>query len=318
MMAALSGDPSPPTPLRGTGSGPEVAPERWLAIVNPASGAMQSRAFRRRWFPLIERAVGAIAFSRRPGEATQLAATFGDYDGVAAVGGDGTVFEVLSGIDRARQRFAILPTGRGNSLARDLGIAGMRQALDALEGGQARPVDLIDTELQRADGRKMRVVAGSTVAVGYAVSVAQRSAAFKAAGKQAYAIAAGLVRPAAFHIRIGYHGAAPVPCERTGLIINNTRHIANFLAFPGADSGDGLIEAMELRAGWFRQTLHSVGVLAGHSILEPWRRVQTTAISIDLQMPAPVLVDGEIFGRVVAIRTTCLPAGVLCQVPVTS
>ncbi|HTO65358.1 MAG TPA: acylglycerol kinase family protein, partial [Bradyrhizobium sp.] len=179
------------------------AARRWFAIINPASGAMRSRAFREFWVPEIKRRAVTV-FSEGPQHATQLASEARDYHGIVAVGGDGTALEVLAGIDRQNQCFAVLPAGRGNSLARDLGVASMERGTEALGSGRARRIDLIELKLTHVDQTTTRALAASTVAVGYAVAVAQRAGDFAATGRQAYTVATAFVRPVNVDISIGY------------------------------------------------------------------------------------------------------------------
>lgn len=66
-----------------------------------------------------------IEFTKARGHATELAIgakQSGDFDLVVAVGGDGTVNEVATGLLHSNIPMGILPKGSGNGLARHLGI----------------------------------------------------------------------------------------------------------------------------------------------------------------------------------------------------
>ncbi|CAM9810188.1 unnamed protein product [Ascophyllum nodosum] len=91
--------------------------------------------------------------------ATRALRSLDDFDGIVAVGGDGTFFEVLQGLyarpDCARQlsriSLGIMPTGTGNGLAKTLseesgeeyGVVG---AAFLVAKGHTRPLDLAPTE----------------------------------------------------------------------------------------------------------------------------------------------------------------------------
>ncbi|MCC6231202.1 MAG: diacylglycerol kinase family lipid kinase [Verrucomicrobiales bacterium] len=88
---------------------------------------------------------------------------------VVAVGGDGTVADVLTGLSLhpGTPRLAILPLGTGNDAARMLGIRSPRHALDALEQGLSRPLDAIQLTTgvgSQRDTRLGLVVAGAAFA----------------------------------------------------------------------------------------------------------------------------------------------------------
>lgn len=69
------------------------------------------------------------------------------FDAVACLGGDGTLSEVVDGLLSsacvdACPPLAVLPCGRGNSFARDLGITSLSGGLSALSGGKRQAVDV--------------------------------------------------------------------------------------------------------------------------------------------------------------------------------
>ncbi len=69
---------------------------------------------------------------------------------VVAAGGDGTVNEVLRGIDDADAldsvTFAVVPAGTGNSFAKHIGVTGIDEAFDAVELGERRRIDIARTD----------------------------------------------------------------------------------------------------------------------------------------------------------------------------
>jgi YegS/Rv2252/BmrU family lipid kinase len=74
-------------------------------------------------------------FTEGPGHAYQMAVEMAnqDTDILVAVGGDGTINEVASGIERSGKIMGIIPFGSGNGLARSLGISlNNRQAVQTL------------------------------------------------------------------------------------------------------------------------------------------------------------------------------------------
>jgi len=82
------------------------------------------------------------------GDAVTLAAEAAEagFSTVVAAGGDGTVNEVVRGIDRANAfddvEFGILPLGTGNNFAEQIGIPDLETAFAVLEDGDRRRIDL--------------------------------------------------------------------------------------------------------------------------------------------------------------------------------
>ena len=98
-----------------------------MIIVNPTAGS--GRAVKLLpWIRdrLAQRPDAELHVTGRPGEAQELAARAADdgCDRVVAVGGDGTIQEVVNGVLEAASRpgIGIVPVGSGNDLARSLGL----------------------------------------------------------------------------------------------------------------------------------------------------------------------------------------------------
>lgn len=104
--------------------------KRIAFIINPISGNRTAQQLKDRLPELVLRHLDASVWSASilhtayAGHATELAAQLAEagYDAVVAVGGDGTVSEVASGLRDTRTAMGILPMGSGNGLARHLGI----------------------------------------------------------------------------------------------------------------------------------------------------------------------------------------------------
>jgi diacylglycerol kinase (ATP) len=128
--------------------------KRVAFIVNPAAASGRGRA---RWSELkggfLQDHVHArVLFTTHAGDAVQLVQEIApNCDVIVAVGGDGTAFEVASGLllsGTTEARFGIVPIGTGNDLARQCGIRDMAQARIALHGGRTKNLDVIRIQCQ--------------------------------------------------------------------------------------------------------------------------------------------------------------------------
>jgi YegS/Rv2252/BmrU family lipid kinase len=129
-------------------------------IANPISGRGRSRLLAERLrAELAARGMNAeVSFTRRKGDAAKAAAqTSDDFAAACAVGGDGTVNEVLNGIAGRNLHLAILPAGLSNVVAAELGIPRDPAAVaQAIAGRSTAAVDLC-----LADGRYFIAMAGA-------------------------------------------------------------------------------------------------------------------------------------------------------------
>jgi undecaprenyl-diphosphatase len=292
---------------------------RWLAIVNPAAGhrGEAERALDRFRRGLREGAgTIEIAGSAASGDCARIAADARAFDGLLVFGGDGTVSEVINAMEAGRQRLAVVPCGHGNCLARELGLSGVDDALAVFWTGHARRIDLLRARFTRDRDRPSDLLVASTMAAGYVCdTVALGRSRFAGLGRLAYAAASVLTRPRRIALSIdGREGVSPLPMA-TGIVINNTRYLANFQAFPDASLDDGLLDVMEQGHGWGRQMLHNLSVLAGSRRFGPCRLRQARSVSVRFARGETLMVDGELVPRVTGVDAVCEPSAVavLCR-----
>lgn len=105
-------------------------------IINPSAGrGTASKIEKRLRDQLIALGIsGEFAKTTAPGDGARMAETAvaKGYKTIVAVGGDGTVNEVINGIKRDGIAVGIIPVGKINLLARKLGIFNWQQATEVL------------------------------------------------------------------------------------------------------------------------------------------------------------------------------------------
>jgi diacylglycerol kinase (ATP) len=96
-----------------------------------------------------------VIVTERPGHACEIAVSADGYEILAAVGGDGTVGEVMTAImsrEASDVKLAIVPAGTGNDIARNAGIRSVEDAVAAVRYGKPKAFDIMRVESQM-DGR---------------------------------------------------------------------------------------------------------------------------------------------------------------------
>ena len=116
-------------------------------ILNPFSGVKINEEIRAAIHQNIdkEQFTYEIIDTQRPHHATELARQAAElgYDIVVAVGGDGSVNEVASGLMGTGVTMGILPAGSGNGLAMHLGLGrNVANAVQILNAGKTRVLDM--------------------------------------------------------------------------------------------------------------------------------------------------------------------------------
>jgi YegS/Rv2252/BmrU family lipid kinase len=115
-------------------------------IVNPISGTKSKSRLAKliRESLDLQQFAPTVVVTEYAGHATQLAQQFAlqDYYAVVAVGGDGTINEVASGLIGSQTALGIVPNGSGNGFARHLDISTrMNRAVEMLNNSEPIQVD---------------------------------------------------------------------------------------------------------------------------------------------------------------------------------
>lgn len=155
-----------------------------LFIINPISGIGRQKRIERAIPGLLDHTIYTheIRYSKYVNHAAELAAEAvrDGFDIVVAVGGDGTLGEVASGILHTSTEMAVIPAGSGNGMARELGIPrSLRGAFECINKGVTQTIDTA-----RLNGNTFISTAGS----GFDAHVANRFSVGQKRGLLRYAL----------------------------------------------------------------------------------------------------------------------------------
>jgi YegS/Rv2252/BmrU family lipid kinase len=228
--------------------------KRNLIIVNPTAG----KGAAKKAMPEIESTLDRlgldydIKYTEYPGHGIQLAeeACAGDYEIVAAVGGDGTANEVINGMMQADRNgqslpsLAVLPVGRGNDFSYGMGIPqDLEAACQLLAGDHRRKIDIgLVKGGDYPDGRYF----GNGVGIGFDTVVGFEAAKLPSfiSGIPGYLIAAVKTIFLFFNaptIHLDIDGEVlEQPCIMVSLM-NGRRMGGSFMFAPDSKSDDGVL-----------------------------------------------------------------------------
>jgi len=286
-----------------------------LAIINPQSGGGKTAGELTRVLGWLQPLISDYVVTEYRGHARELARHANGFDGVVVVGGDGTLHEVLTGIDCDNHFIAVVPSGTGNSLARDLGLRHKAAAIGAIKSGSLATIDLMEISFKDLDGRSRKSLSASTVALGYPAAANKAAEQkFKRLGKFCYPVAATIeaIGQKYFTANVDCHSGHRQSKSLTGLLINNTRHVANFCAFPEASLKDGRIEVMELAVGGAKQIIHNLFILSRGHLYAPATIRSDQSVTVNLAKPQDLMIDGEIYPGVTDLQVQVLAGRLRC------
>jgi diacylglycerol kinase (ATP) len=272
---------------------------RLAAIFNPHSGGGY-----RRDLPLILDALRGLGYdvepleTKEPGDAKRLAseAVSAGFDLVAALGGDGTVNEIVNGLAGSDTPLAIIPTGTVNVLAMELGIP--LEPPDAVQLLDRGSVSWIDLGL--AGDRYFGLMAG----VGMDAAVV---ASLNPAMKRALKEAAFAVQGVGTYLTHDDPLFRVTSVERTvegyfAVFGNSSNYGGAFGITPLADMRDGLLDVCVLKDKSFVSTVwYWTAALINAHIKHPkveYFRTESAAIeTVEAGREVLVQTDGEVAGH---------------------
>ena len=278
-----------------------------LLIFNPSSDRGRSGQKASDLRAMVEAArIGGADWrgTKYPAHATEIAAQAGvlGYDTVAALGGDGTVHEIVNGlmkVDAAqRPRLGIVPIGSGNDFAHAVGIqANPQEAVRRVFSGAAKVVDV--ALIREGAGRSEYF--DNTAGIGFdaAINIQSRQLTY-IYGFLMYLTATLLTIAknfAAPHMQVTYDGGTldqPVLMLTVG---NGPREGGGFITTPDSQLDDGLLEMLYIGpVSQFRMLQLLPKVMNATHVHEPDVKIEkTTRLVIDADRALPIHIDGELF-----------------------
>lgn len=297
-----------------------MIPGSMLLIVNPAARHGETGALVPAIQQLLQNVDHDLRLTEHTGHATQIAREASGYDTIVAVGGDGTVHEVLNGIlshpGHDRPALGLIPTGSGNDTRRTLGV----------------PEDIAEATLTVVSGRHRRFDVGvcngvyfnNSFSAGFDARVTAKAVEYKATTKRTglwlYLTAVIHVLLNEFyphHVRITWDDTET---EETDLLMVATTigatYGGGFKITPDAVADDGLldvcaIDPLSLPQALLRLPFVIIGKHTGMKVVHMSRR---RSVLIESNDPMPAQIDGEVLVDQ-RFEISILPEAIECVVP---
>jgi diacylglycerol kinase (ATP) len=259
------------------------------------------------------------------GEVTKRALEQG-ADVVLAAGGDGTIRAVAESLRGTDVPLALLPSGTGNLLARNMSLAldNIASSVETAFAGEPRPIDLGVVEAERADGSRSSHVFLVMAGLGLDAQMAANTNAMLKArvGWVAYidAIARAVRDNNRVKVRYSVDGGAQSSATVNTVIVGNCGLLPGGIQLlPDAVIDDGVFDVVAFRPGGFIgwvqisvKLFWENGVLrrstVGRRIISMSREVRAlrylraSMLTIRLERPEEFELDGDPFGEAIALK----------------
>jgi YegS/Rv2252/BmrU family lipid kinase len=299
--------------------------DRTVFLVNPAS---DNGATGKRWPELAHRAAGLglngeTLFSKRPGHLIELArqAVDGGATLVVAIGGDGTLNEVVNGIATRDVDLATIPLGTGMDFVRTYGIpTKFDDAVRVALGGTARTIDAGRVSYRTWAGDPAERWFANVGSVGMSGAVAQRANGMSKAlgGKLTffYALTRVFLEWQNTEVTVRLDDGERHGRMHDVVVANGLWHGGGMMLAPGAEPDDGLFDVVLIGdIGKVDFITTAPKIYKGKHVLHPKVEVvRSRVVEVDAPERLPIEVEGEQVGTTPA-RFEVVPGALRVRVP---
>jgi len=287
-----------------------MSPQRAKVIVNPTSGAKSAQRKWPRISALLEE-TGLIfdsVLTQRPMQAVELAREAADqgYDLVVAVGGDGTVNEVVNGLispdGKAKVDLGVICTGTANDFARNLDLPkGLEQNCQLMVSLRRMEVDVGVVECVKEGQTRQRFFVNVSGAGFDADLMEEARKTVLPLGPKGPYVGAFLKMAPTYDPKdftLSFRDRQEARRAYT-VLVSNGKYAGSILFDPEADLSDGRFEVITLDPTTLLRCLAEtyLALLEGYPKID---YVRADAVRMDSTQRLSVQADGEVLGELPA------------------
>lgn len=291
-----------------------------LVIANPAAKHGETERLIPVVGQLLHNLPHDMVLTEYMGHAAELAEKATDRDLVVAVGGDGTVHEVLNGLMKhptdTRPALGLLPTGSGNDTRRTLGV----------------PVDLTQAALSLATGERRRFDVGvcngvyfnNSFAAGLDAKVTAKAVEYKTTTKRSglWLYLTALLHVLfheldSFDLNVAFDEGTPEHHDTLIVAVTNgPTYGGGFFITPDAIPDDGLFDVCMIDPFSLPEALVRLPflIMGKHTKMKPVHMSRHAALIIECDSAVPAQIDGEVLLER-RYEISILPGAIECVVP---
>lgn len=290
-----------------------------MVICNPVSGSGRGQA----WLGVVRRVLDNAGINYTfevtggRGDAARLArsATQSGCSAVVAIGGDGTLFEVVNGVTNpaefesalsgdTRPAVGLIQAGRGSDFGRSVGVpSDVEAAALRLLNGRTEQIDLGHVTFMGLDGKERSRYFANAAGLGFDAEVTVRANAGPRILGGTIPYLNSLLRTLGSYrnkrISVSIDGAEPWHARANSIVIANGQYFGGGMRIaPDARLSDGILDVVLLGDLGKIELIRNVPrVYDGSHITHPKVKI-LTAHAVEVTSPERILLqaDGEVLG----------------------
>ncbi len=220
---------------------------------------------------------------------------------IAALGGDGTVNQVVNGIVGSGVTLGVIPAGTGSDLVKTLNIpVKTEDAVDVLLNGKERLIDIGEIKGKAwKESRYFINIAGIGIDAVTVKELEYAKTIFKGKPAYFYALFRALKKYRGLTLKIKMKDINISVFAYLTAVANGKFFGGGFKITPDADTGDGLFDICVVeKAGIIKTLLNLTKVIKGtHAKIPEVRMFRADKVIISSDCLMPVEIDGEVGGE---------------------
>ncbi len=253
-----------------------------------------------------------IILTRYKGHATKVAYENKDtFKNIIIVGGDGSVQEVINGMNLNEQRLGIFPVGYANNFATELGFNSWRDSLNFIYQNQPSKIDLIKITFTDSEGKKNEKKIASFCSIGFfnyphikfqpAVNIYD-----KVEIKKDIEL---IKKP--FKVKGRIDNGEWNEVKLSDIVVGNTRYIQRKSIFKNANLQDNFFHCVFGNITSLKRFIHSVNFIS-NTYLNSGTFKDIKNLDLIFEKPQIIVLDGEIFKDCIEISFEINPEKLIC------
>jgi len=285
----------------------------WHAIINGKIKPKRRKVINR----LLQHFQINASTSTYQGQVTELVENVGNCEGIISIGGDGTLSEVINGINLDRQKILVAPAGTINCFARFIGVWKVEEGISLIERGEPQKVDLLSIDIQFQDGSREKRFVWGFITLGRLVRITTLASKFSMLPKIIRYSLSTVMNHAInkkTDVNISVNGEAPERRRFSSLILNNAT-ASHFSSIPFWDMQDGTSELQIVNHNLVTQFIASFSRFIKLPVNFSWIN-GIRSLSCEFDDPVNIMADGEILWNIKKFDVKMIKESCEVQLPV--
>ncbi len=278
--------------------------KKWHGVINGRISPGKRRSIQQ----LLEQNGISSTTTEYVGHAKEILHQATAYHGIISVGGDGTLHEVINGIDLTHQKILVIPAGTINCFARFIGVRSAKNGLKLIGEGKVCKIDLLDLDIYMEDGSLEKRYAWGFLTFGRLVRITTLASKFNVLPKFLRYFFSTILNHAICtktKVTLSVNGCSPVVRRFSSFILNNGTS-GHFSSIPAWNMQDGSAEMQMVNLNPITQFIASFSRFVKLPVNLSWIN-GIHSLTCTFKEPVRMMADGEIISGINRIDVRVMP-----------